>query len=84
MATAAARPPRYRFRVRFDRQHGFRFFHPCPTFTIADLPEGSRIVIPPDGGFWVVDRATGIRYRRLTMDDLPKGVTWNTRGKAEE
>ena len=64
--------------------HGFKFYDPCPVFTVRDMPEGSQVVLPMDGGFWVVDQLTGIRYRRLTMADLPKGVTFNTRGKADD
>lgn len=70
-------------RVKRDPTWGFRYYDPCPEFTVANMPEDSAVVIPSDGGFWVIDRLTGIRYRRLTMADLPKGVTWNTRGKAD-
>jgi len=70
--------------IKRDATYGFRYFDPCPDFTFDQLPEDARIVIPLDGGFWVVDRLTGIRYRRLTMADLPKFVTWNTRGRAAD
>lgn len=58
-----------------------RYFDPCPKFEVGKLPEGAEIRLV-DGGFYVVDQLTGIRYRRITMADLPKHVVWNTRGPA--
>lgn len=68
-----------------DPVHGFRVFKPerVPELDLRSLPANVDLTIPPDGGFWLIDRETGIRYRRVTMADLPKGVTFNTRGKAE-
>ncbi len=69
--------------VKRDPIHGFRYYAEPPAFTLRRLPEGSQIVLA-NGGFWVVDQLTGIRYRRVTMADLPKHVSWNTRGKAAD
>jgi hypothetical protein len=40
------------------------------TLNIFALPPHVKITIPLDGGFWLVDMRTGVRYRRVTMDDL--------------
>lgn len=65
-----------------DPTHGFRVFKPehVPEFNLRRLPPDVQMVMPPDGGFWLVDRPSGIRYRRVTMDDLPAHVCWNTNG----
>lgn len=70
----------------FVKQHpqGYRYFDPCPSFDLKHMPEDAKLAMPTDGGVWVVDALTGIRYRRVTMDDLPKHATWNTRGKARD
>lgn len=69
--------------VKRDRRGRFRFYDPCPAFSIRRLPEGAEVRLL-DGSFWVVDQLTGIRYRRITMADLPKCVTWNTRRGASD
>ena len=66
--------------VSRDPLWGFRFYADPPEFSLNNMPEDAALVIPSDGGIWVVDRLTGIRYRRVTTDDLPKHVTFNTRG----
>jgi hypothetical protein len=71
-------------RVGFNRVLCFRYYRDPPPLDVHSLPPHVKITIPPDGGFWLVDRRTGIRYRRVTMDDLPKGVSWNTRRKADQ
>jgi hypothetical protein len=65
-----------------DSVHGFRVFKPehVPDFDLGNLPPSVAMIMPPDGGFWLVDKASGIRYRRVTMADLPKHVCWNTNG----
>lgn len=65
---------------------GFRVYLDSPSLDLFRLPPQIALTIPADGGFWLINRLTGIRYRRVTMADLPKDVTWNTRrpGKKEE
>lgn len=70
--------------VRFDRDRCCRLYDNPPALDVRNLPPYVKITLPPDGGFWLVNAETGVRYRRLTMDDLPNGVTWNTRGKASD
>jgi hypothetical protein len=70
--------------VLFNRRDCFRYYRLCPPLDVCSLPPHVAIIVPPDGGFWLVDRRTGVRYRRVTMDDLPSGVSWNTRGKARD
>lgn len=68
-------------RVLHNRDLGFSYYaHPRP-LDVHRLPAHVKITIPRDGGFWLIDARTGVRYRRVTMDDLPNGVSWNTRGK---
>jgi len=59
-----------------------RFFEACQ-LNVHQLPDHVKITIPREGGFWLTDRRTGLLLRRVTMEDLPKQVTWNTRGKAK-
>jgi hypothetical protein len=68
--------------VRFSAD-GFRYYATCPPLDVFALPPHVAITIPQDGGFWLIDLRTGVRYRRVTMEDAGlKHVTWNTRGKA--
>ena len=68
--------------VRRDPAHGFKFYVDPPRIGLHELGAvDAEIIMPLDGGWWIADRLTGIRYRRITMADLPKNVTWNTRGK---
>lgn len=69
-------------KVDRDPVHGFQFFVDPPRIGLHELGAlNAEIIMPLDGGWWIADRASGIRYRRITMADLPKHVTWNTRGK---
>lgn len=74
--------PRSKAKVKVDREGCYRYYDPCPQFSLRRMPQNAGIVLR-DGGFWVIDAITGIRYRRITMDDLPKHVSWNTRGPVE-
>lgn len=67
--------------MRWNRELGFSYYANPRPLDVHHLPDHVQIIIPRDGGFWLVDRRTGIRYRRITMDDLPSRVCWNTRGK---
>ena len=67
-------------RVKYDPR-GFTYYASPRPLDVRNLPRHVTITIPRDGGFWLVDRRTGTRYRRVTMADLPTAVTWNTRGK---
>lgn len=69
--------------IKFNAVHCFRYYSQCPPLNVFSLPPHVKITIPPDGGFWLIDTRNGVRYRRITMNDLPRNVTWNTRGKAE-
>lgn len=33
------------------------------------------------GGFWLYDKRSGVRLRRITMDDLPKKTHWAMIGR---
>lgn len=68
--------------IRFNAAHCFRYYRTPPLLDVFNLPPHVKITIPLDGGFWLIDRRTGVRYRRVTMDDLPNGASWTTRGKA--
>lgn len=68
-------------RVRWNRELGFPYYANPRQLDVFRLPAHVKIVIPRDGGFWLVDCRTGVRYRRVTMADLPHRVSWNTRGK---
>lgn len=68
--------------VATDPVHGFRYYVDPPYIAFHELDAvDAKVIMPLDGGWWIVDKLTGIRYRRITMADLPKHVTWNTRGK---
>lgn len=67
--------------VRVDPTYGFRYFAECPPIDLRALPADMAITIPLDGGFWIVDRESGIRYRRICKADMPKETSWNTRGR---
>lgn len=62
----------------FDPRLCIRVYRPeyVPDFDIRALPPHVKITIPPDGGFWLVNSSTGIRYRRITMADLPEKASW--------
>lgn len=68
-------------KVKRDATHGFKFYVDPPRFSLRTMPVDAKIILAPEGGFWVIDGLTGIRYRRVTMADLPKHTSWNTRGK---
>lgn len=55
-----------------DPQLACRIYRPefVPRFNFRALPAHVQIRML-DGGFWLIDIRTGIRYRRITMADLP-------------
>ena len=67
---------------RLDPVSGARVYKPrcVPNLDIRNLPPNVGITIPLDGGFWLVEKDTGIRFRRVTMADMPPHRCWNTNG----
>lgn len=62
---------------------GYRVASQCPKLDVRNRPPHVGIKLEA-GGFWLYDRRNGVRYRRITMDDLPKKTHWAMTGRRGE
>lgn len=59
---------------------GYRVARACPPLDVSRLPPDVDLKLEA-GGFWLYNRRNGVRYRRVTMDDLPPKTHWAMTGR---